>query len=99
MDANKLVIEIMKSALDKIIKGGLDDLSEASLVAETALNSVELIEKSVGCSKASETRKTNDNLGMPCQCGRGTYKETQFFDDADGVLHCDFCGKTVERYF
>jgi len=31
-------------------------------------------------------------------CGKGTYIETGFFDDMDGVLHCNVCNAQVVRH-
>jgi len=40
-----------------------------------------------------------DYTGKTCRlCLKGIYKETSFFDDMDGTLHCDKCGHTVYRY-
>ena len=41
-----------------------------------------------------------DNYGKDCgYCGRGRYVRTGFFDDMDGVLHCDVCGQVIKRYY
>lgn len=40
-----------------------------------------------------------DFLNHICdECHRGRYKETGFFDDMDGLLHCDICGSEVVRH-
>jgi transcription elongation factor Elf1 len=31
-------------------------------------------------------------------CGEGTYRETLFFDDMDGVLHCEICNHETKRW-
>lgn len=41
-----------------------------------------------------------DNYGKDCEyCEKGRYVETNFFDDMDGILHCDVCGRWVKRYY
>jgi hypothetical protein len=42
--------------------------------------------------------ETKDMTGKPCDCKKGTYQETSFWDDIDGVLHCTSCHKQVNRY-
>jgi len=40
-----------------------------------------------------------DRKGKPCDvCGKGRYIETEFFDDMDGLLHCDACNAQVVRH-
>jgi len=40
-----------------------------------------------------------DRFGKDCEsCGRGRFIETGFFDDVDGVLHCNVCGKEIIRH-
>jgi len=40
-----------------------------------------------------------DNYGKKCEwCCKGRYIETNFFDDMDGILHCETCGKVINRY-
>jgi len=40
-----------------------------------------------------------DRKGKTCDiCGKGRYIETEFFDDMDGVLHCDVCNAQVIRH-
>lgn len=40
-----------------------------------------------------------DMTGKKCRkCGKGKYKETTFFDDMDGVLHCDKCNHEIKRW-
>jgi len=40
-----------------------------------------------------------DNYGKDCPlCINGRFVETNFFDDMDGVLHCDICGDEIPRY-
>jgi len=38
-----------------------------------------------------------DMTGIICECG-GSFRETAFFDDQDGTLHCDWCRKKISRY-
>lgn len=41
-----------------------------------------------------------DNYGKDCGfCHRGRYVETTFFDDMDGLLHCDACGRVITRHY
>jgi hypothetical protein len=45
------------------------------------------------------TGKQVDMTGKPCTaCKKGTYEETDFHDDMDGVLHCTKCRKQVKRH-
>lgn len=40
-----------------------------------------------------------DLTGKKCkECGKGTYQETGFHDDMDGVLHCNKCGSEIKRH-
>ena len=40
-----------------------------------------------------------DNLNKICEkCHIGRYIETGFFDDMDGLLHCERCGHQVKRH-
>ncbi len=40
-----------------------------------------------------------DMSGEPCEdCGKGIYTETGYFDDIDGVLHCNKCGHATKRW-
>ena len=40
-----------------------------------------------------------DMTGKKCEkCKSGTYRETTFFDDTDGVLHCTACDHAVRRW-
>lgn len=40
-----------------------------------------------------------DNNEKECKrCHKSYYKETNFHDDLDGVLHCSVCGYEVRRY-
>lgn len=40
-----------------------------------------------------------DNLKKKCKkCGKGKYVETSIQDDWDGVLHCNKCGTSIQRY-
>lgn len=40
-----------------------------------------------------------DNYGKDCgMCHRGKYVETTFFDDMDGIIHCDACGDWIKRH-
>ena len=32
------------------------------------------------------------------ECKKGSYQETTFFDDRDGVLHCNKCNHQIKRY-
>lgn len=52
-------------------------------------------------SMKNEAKKYKDMNDKKCEkCGKGKYTETGFFDDMDGVLHCDNkkCGHSVKRY-
>jgi hypothetical protein len=41
-----------------------------------------------------------DNYGKDCgYCGRGSYTETTFFDDMDGIIHCNACGRAIIRHY
>jgi hypothetical protein len=41
-----------------------------------------------------------DNYGKVCgYCGRGRYIETTFFDDMDGIIHCEACDRAIKRYY
>lgn len=49
--------------------------------------------------KQMESKDMKDRTNTHCsRCRRGKYKELYFHDDMDGVLHCDKCGQTVNRY-
>jgi hypothetical protein len=48
-------------------------------------------------------KKFNENnqdlKGKECKsCNKGTYQETSLMDDLSGTLHCNKCGKSVDRY-
>lgn len=37
--------------------------------------------------------------GIKCpHCGEGRFKETTMWDEMEGVLHCDSCGKVTVKY-
>jgi len=41
--------------------------------------------------------KSESMRDKPCEkCGKGAYTETSFWDDMDGVLHCDKCRHRVK---
>ena len=41
-----------------------------------------------------------DLTGTVCiYCELGIFKENHLLDDLKGVLHCNRCGKEIERYF
>ena len=43
--------------------------------------------------------KNVDMTGKKCtSCKKGTYEETDYHDDMDGVLHCTKCRKSVKRH-
>ena len=45
-------------------------------------------------------RKKVDMTGNIClKCHKGTYQETEFFDDMDGVLHCTKCKDEIKRWY
>ena len=76
---------------DDIEKKRQDD---AALGKTDVSGSIERLSKALNKEEVEET----DMTGKKCPCKKGSYRETGFHDDMDGVLHCTGCGKEVKRW-